>query len=198
MVDFWSGALRGTARFRGAPMPKHAALPGLTRKLFQRWLALFRQTTATLGNDAMAERANELAGRIAESLWYGYQCQPGGFRPGGPRLMDSAILSLLAAFLLSIIGLFAFIWSLRKGLLVENPAAASVIFARGEVGRVDDPALPPEGRRSLQQAADTPAAAATDAADLQARVLADRSSAFPVFMFAAFACFWLLLGSPPA
>ena len=30
MVDFWSGALRGTARFRGAPMPKHAALPGLS------------------------------------------------------------------------------------------------------------------------------------------------------------------------
>ena len=124
-------------------MPKHAALPGLNAQLFQRWLALFRQTTATLGNDAMAERANELAGRIAESLWYGYQCQPGGFRPGGPRLMDSAILSLLAAFLLSIIGLFAFIWSLRKGLLVENPAAASVIFARGEVGRVDDPRCPP-------------------------------------------------------
>lgn len=73
MVDFWSGALRGTARFRGAPMPKHAALPGLDVQLFQRWLALFRQTTATLGNDAMAERANELAARIAESLWYGYQ-----------------------------------------------------------------------------------------------------------------------------
>ena len=95
--------------------------------------------------------------------------------------MDSAILSLLAAFLLSILGLFAFIWSLRKGLLVENPGAASVIFARGEVGRVDDPALPFEGRQSLQQAADTPASAATDAADLQDRVRADRSSAFPVF-----------------
>lgn len=73
MVDFWSGALRGTARFRGTPMPKHAALPGLNAQLFQRWLALFRQTTATLGNEPMAERANELAGRIAESLWYGYQ-----------------------------------------------------------------------------------------------------------------------------
>lgn len=73
MVDFWSGALRGTARFRGAPMPKHAALPGLNAGLFQRWLALFRATTATLGNAAMAERANELALRIAESLWYGYQ-----------------------------------------------------------------------------------------------------------------------------
>lgn len=109
--------------------------------------------------------------------------------------MDSAVLSLLAAFLLSILGLFAFIWSLRKGLLVENPAAASVIFARGEVGRVDDPALPAGERHSLQQAADTPAAAATDAGELADRVLADRSSAFPVFMFAAFACFWLLLGS---
>ena len=73
MVDFWSGALRGTARFRGAPMPRHAALPGLDAQLFQRWLALFRQTTATLGNEAMAERANDLAERIAESLWYGYQ-----------------------------------------------------------------------------------------------------------------------------
>ena len=109
--------------------------------------------------------------------------------------MDSAILSLLGAFLLSIVGLFAFIWSLRKGLLVENPAAASVIFARGEVGRVDDPASPAAQRQSLQRAADTPASVATDPADLRDRVLADRSSAFPVFMFAAFACFWLLLGS---
>jgi hemoglobin len=73
MVDFWSGALRGTARFRGMPMPKHAALPGLSAELFQHWLALFRRTTATLGNPAMAERANELALRVAESLWYGYQ-----------------------------------------------------------------------------------------------------------------------------
>ena len=77
MVDFWSGALRGTARFRGAPMPKHAALPGLDAQLFQRWLALFEQTTATLGNAAMAERANALAARIAESLWYGYQLANG-------------------------------------------------------------------------------------------------------------------------
>ncbi|MEJ8838722.1 cbb3-type cytochrome c oxidase subunit I [Ramlibacter sp. AN1133] len=109
--------------------------------------------------------------------------------------MDSAVLSLLAAFLLSLLGLFAFIWSLRQGLLVENPAAASVIFARGEVGRVDDPALPAADQKSLQAAAAHAPAPDADAADLRARVLADRSSAFPVFMFVAFACFWLLLGS---
>ena len=77
MVDFWSGALRGTARFRGTPMPKHVALPGLTAALFQRWLGLFEQTTATLGNPAMQERANDLAHRIAQSLWYGYQISRG-------------------------------------------------------------------------------------------------------------------------
>ncbi|MBC5784697.1 group III truncated hemoglobin [Ramlibacter sp. USB13] len=73
MVDFWSSALRGTARFRGAPMPKHAALPGLSAELFQRWLTLFGETTARLGNQEMASRARALAVRIAESLWYGYQ-----------------------------------------------------------------------------------------------------------------------------
>ena len=73
MVDFWSSALRGTARFRGTPMPKHVALPGLTADLFRRWLTLFRRTTETLPNAALRERANDLAGRIAQSLWYGYQ-----------------------------------------------------------------------------------------------------------------------------
>ena len=28
MINFWSMKLRGTNRFRGAPMPKHVALPG--------------------------------------------------------------------------------------------------------------------------------------------------------------------------
>lgn len=77
MVDFWSGALRGTARFRGTPMPKHVALPGLSAELFGRWLTLFRQTTAGLDNPAMENRANDLAHRIAESLWYGYQMSHG-------------------------------------------------------------------------------------------------------------------------
>lgn len=73
MVDFWSSALRGTARFRGTPMPKHIGLPGLSAALFGRWLELFGETTAALPNEAMRLRANELAQRIAESLWYGYQ-----------------------------------------------------------------------------------------------------------------------------
>lgn len=77
MVDFWSSALRGTARFRGAPMPKHAALPGLSADLFRRWLHLFEQTCAALPNAPMGERATDLAARVADSLWYGYQMAHG-------------------------------------------------------------------------------------------------------------------------
>lgn len=73
MVDFWSSALRGTARFRGTPMPKHVALPNLRASTFERWLELFHATTRELENQAMRERADELAERIAQSLWYGYQ-----------------------------------------------------------------------------------------------------------------------------
>ena len=111
--------------------------------------------------------------------------------------MDSAILSLLGAFLLSIMGLFVFIWSMRKGLLVENPRAASVIFVRGEIGKVDDPALQEAGQVRLQVAAAEPGSDlhVADPDELQHRVAADRSSAFPVFMFIAFACLWLVVGS---
>lgn len=73
MVDFWSSILRGTARYRGTPMPRHVALPGLEPALFERWLGLFRETTGSIDNPAMREQANLMAGRIAQSLWYGYQ-----------------------------------------------------------------------------------------------------------------------------
>ena len=73
LVDFWSAILRGTKRFAGAPMPAHIALPGLNAILFQRWLALFHDTTQALGNEAMRERADAMSRRIAQSFWYGYQ-----------------------------------------------------------------------------------------------------------------------------
>lgn len=73
LVDFWSAILRGTRRFTGAPMPAHIALPGLNAALFQRWLALFHNTTRDIGNDAMREHADAMARRIAQSFWYGYQ-----------------------------------------------------------------------------------------------------------------------------
>jgi hemoglobin len=73
LVDFWSSILRRTGRFSGSPMTKHAALPGLSPALFQRWLQLFRQNAAGQSNRAMGEQACAMAERIAQSLWMGYQ-----------------------------------------------------------------------------------------------------------------------------
>lgn len=73
LVDFWSAILLRTGRFTGAPMPKHAALPGLTAELFQHWLALFRETAGAQPNQAMGTQACAMAERIAQSLWMGYQ-----------------------------------------------------------------------------------------------------------------------------
>lgn len=73
LTDFWSSALRGTRRYRGTPMPIHAALPGLSAELFRHWLQLFEETAAELPNLALYERVTALAQRIAQSLWYGYQ-----------------------------------------------------------------------------------------------------------------------------
>lgn len=73
LVDFWSSLLRRTARYQGAPMPRHAALPGLHADLFRRWLSLFSTVAAEQPNQAMADAAVAMAGRIARSLWMGYQ-----------------------------------------------------------------------------------------------------------------------------
>ncbi|TXI19957.1 MAG: group III truncated hemoglobin [Nitrosomonas sp.] len=73
MINFWSAQLRGTSRFRGAPMPKHIALPDLTAELFERWLYLFRQTTEEMGNSNLQKHADAVAGFIATRLWQGYQ-----------------------------------------------------------------------------------------------------------------------------
>jgi hemoglobin len=75
LVDFWSAMLRGTRRFRGAPMSKHLALPGLSQELFAQWLRLFHQVTATLGNPAMQAQADDMAERIADTFWQRYRLQ---------------------------------------------------------------------------------------------------------------------------
>ncbi len=73
LTDFWSAVLRGTRRFRGAPVLKHMAIPGLSAELFLRWLDLFMQTTAECGNPAMRREADGMAQSIADNLWQRYQ-----------------------------------------------------------------------------------------------------------------------------
>ena len=78
LVDFWSSILLRTGRFTGAPMPMHAAMPGLSADLFRRWLAAIYASNARQPNQAMAAQANAMAERIAQSLWMGYQMRNGG------------------------------------------------------------------------------------------------------------------------
>jgi len=73
MTNFWSAQLRGTSRFRGAPMPKHIVLPELTAELFERWLKLFQETTQELGDPNLQQHADTVAKFIANRLWQGYQ-----------------------------------------------------------------------------------------------------------------------------
>lgn len=75
LCDFWSAILLGTRRFKGAPIARHAALPALSWPLFERWLAIFHQTTAALGKPALQEKADAMADRIAAKLWQTYQAQ---------------------------------------------------------------------------------------------------------------------------
>lgn len=84
LVDFWSAMLRGTRRFRGAPMPKHMAMQELSAVLFQRWLALFRATAAELDNAPMRTLANDIAERIADTFWRRHQMSWRPFEPVRP------------------------------------------------------------------------------------------------------------------
>jgi cytochrome c oxidase cbb3-type subunit 1 len=114
--------------------------------------------------------------------------------------MDT-ITILLSSFILSITGLFVFIWSLRKRFFDSDPAAAKVIFAEGEIGRMEEPAASPSQRAGLQGSAElavpalSPAQRARLDAELEARVQADRSSAFITFVFLSCAVVWLVLAS---
>jgi len=58
---------------------------------------------------------------------------------------------LLSSFIIAVTGLFVFIWSLRKGVLDPDPAAAKVIFDPGEIGRVEEPAVTSTAERRLQR-----------------------------------------------
>ncbi|MCX5589894.1 cbb3-type cytochrome c oxidase subunit I [Alcaligenes endophyticus] len=107
---------------------------------------------------------------------------------------------LLLAFVLSVTGLFVFIWSLRRNFFDPNPAAAREIFSTGEVGRVDDPSATPEQHQALQQEMGEPAqrsASVQQALDseLVERIEADRSSAYVAFMFLACSVIWLIVAS---
>lgn len=109
---------------------------------------------------------------------------------------------LLLTFVLSVTGLFVFIWSLRHKLFDDNPAAANVIFSEGEIGTIEEPAATQEQHAALQQAVDASHSPMADIAseerkaqELRERLVADESTAHVTFVFLACSVGWLVLAS---
>src|SRR5689334_2279893 len=69
LTDFWSSVMLSTGRYKGRPVPAHLAHQSrITPALFQRWLALWTETTNELMTPAAAQALQDKAARIAESL----------------------------------------------------------------------------------------------------------------------------------
>ena len=72
LVAFWSSVMLTSGRYKGNPMMMH--LKHRTRirpEMFERWLAIWRETTEELLPPDAAAALQEKAGRIAESLQLG-------------------------------------------------------------------------------------------------------------------------------
>ncbi len=111
--------------------------------------------------------------------------------------MDFAVSLLLGTFLLSVAALFAFIWSMSKGLFGDGTAAATQIFAPNELGTVEDPAATSAQKGGLQQAIGMGAGSGRGmaAVDAEARASADRSTSLVVGVCFTLAVVWLVLAS---
>lgn len=112
------------------------------------------------------------------------------------------ITVLLLTFILSVTGLFVFIWSLRHKLFDESPAAAKVIFSDGEIGTIEEPAATAAQHRAMQRAVDASHTTQKEVVDdaqaaqeLKDRIEADRSTANVTFVLLACSVGWLVLAS---
>jgi hemoglobin len=72
MCNFWSSVMNTTGRYKGRPIPAHVKLTEVEPRHFERWLALFAETTQELFEPALAQLFQVRAQRIAESLKLGF------------------------------------------------------------------------------------------------------------------------------
>ena len=105
---------------------------------------------------------------------------------------------LLSAFVISFVALVVFIWSQRIGLFDRTSTGAEVIFAPGEIGRIEEPAGTDSTQRALQGAVDaagTGTAAHGDPHEIAERAAADASTGPLIFFFYCCSIVWLLVAS---
>lgn len=69
---FWSSVMLTSGRYKGQPLQAHIKhTERIDAASFERWLELWKQTTAELFEPSLAGLFQEKAGRIAESLQLG-------------------------------------------------------------------------------------------------------------------------------
>lgn len=79
MKRFWRSILQNSGEFRGNPMIKHIAIPGLEQSHFARWLQLFYETLREGEPDpAATSLVGARARMIADSLLTGIEMQRTG------------------------------------------------------------------------------------------------------------------------
>ena len=110
--------------------------------------------------------------------------------------IDSTALILLLAFSVSVLGLFVFIWSMSNDFFNTKISGSRIIFAKNEIGLVEDPAANQHNKELQHAAGDTNAT--LTAAELKDRRTADDSSARPAFVCFIAAMAWLIIGSAAA
>jgi hemoglobin len=72
MYSFWSSLMRASGKYKGNPMVVHFMLPRIGSQHFERWLSLWKQTTAELFPEQTAailvHKAESMAERMLESI----------------------------------------------------------------------------------------------------------------------------------
>jgi len=69
LAAFWSSVMLTSGRYKGQPVPAHVKHKGrITPALFDRWLALWAETTDALMAPDAAAALQDRAARIAQSL----------------------------------------------------------------------------------------------------------------------------------
>jgi cytochrome c oxidase cbb3-type subunit I len=110
--------------------------------------------------------------------------------------MDFTVGVLLGTFLLSLACLFAFIWSLAKGLFGDGVTSATQIFVANELGKVEDPAGTASQQVGLQSAMNSSMPTQDlSPEDFEARARADQSTSLVVGICLTLAVVWLVLAS---
>lgn len=74
---FWSSVVLLTGRYKGQPMPVHAAIGEITDAHFERWLALFADTAKAVCPPQAAALFIDRSQRIAQSLRLGIAASRG-------------------------------------------------------------------------------------------------------------------------